>query len=150
MVRKYDHLKGNPEPCVLSFFYMLCCGILLIPPFRRHNFPSFPVRILPGDAAQAFGRRSRPDYAAPDTSYHYYISMVLNVAVLCSAMFAFSNLPLLCRWGSRSGRCNSGCFRCQIPLSGPIWWPDQPSQPSDHLFHKNNPPSSQPVSGKTK
>ena len=32
---------------MLSSFYKLCCGILGVTFFRRHNFPSFPVRILP-------------------------------------------------------------------------------------------------------
>ncbi len=119
MLKKYEHLKGNPEPCMLSLF---CCGILLMLSFRWHNFPSLPVRILPRDATQVFGRRSRLDYAADYILSLLYISMVLNYtvlysaavalrchilsllcismilnyAVLCFATFAFSDLPFLC------------------------------------------------------
>ncbi len=73
----------------------------------------------------------------------------------CCSLFGYvcvfrSPFAMLCRWGSRPGRCNSGCFRYLMPLCGPIWRPDQPFQPSDHLFYKKNLAPLQAVKDKMK
>ncbi|MDQ1152765.1 hypothetical protein QE382_004749 [Sphingobacterium zeae] len=87
---------------------------------------------LTRDAAQAFGRRSRPDYAADYILSLLYISIVLNYAVFCSATFAFSDLPLLCCGGGAVNpagafqdvfvaRCRYlSHFGCRISLFSPL------------------------------
>ncbi|GEM_PF-2096006 len=154
MIINYDYLREDQERCMLSPFYVLRYSSDAI-------FPAAQFSVFPGtDSARGchagFWQKVPPGLCSrlyPITII--YSNLYINRIKLCGSLLGYvcvfqSPFAMLCRWGSRPGRCISACFRCSMPLFGPIWPLDQPSQPSDHLFYKKNLAPLQVVKNKMK